>query len=186
MAKDREEFFDQVLNGYAENYDIVPAGPTEDGLPLAARADLQMEQLGYILSKKAKMWSANSEEFVYFFNAPALTDDLCAKVLAYVWKDGISRIDLTNKKDHMCTRITMVCLCDKADEAAMERVSKCRLYKSFQFSLKGWAECHAVAVELGKSSVVSNRYGRETAEFMKSVLNPQPMRKKNKKFWGIF
>ena len=90
----------------------------------------------------------------------------------------MAKIDLEGKDAHMCTRLVAVFLCDSADQAAVEEIEKCRIYKSFQFSLKGWMEFHTAAIDFGKESVVSNRYGRETAKFLKSVLHPPKRRRK--------
>lgn len=179
MARDRQEFFEQVLEGYAGNYDIEKTEPTEDGLPLAAKAVLHVSESGFVLTRKAQMWSADSDEYVYFFTMPVFTDEICERAIRYAYDDGMGKIDLKAKRNHMCTRITAVFLCDEAEDEAMKRVAKCRLYKSFQFSLKGWMEFHAAAVDLGKESVAGNRYGRQTAEFLKTVLNPQPRKKGN-------
>ena len=84
----------------------------------------------------------------------------------------------------MVTRLVAVFLCDNAQEAALERVKKCRLYKSFQFSLKGWMEFHSVAVDLGKESVTANGYGRETAKFLKNLLHPP--KERSNRFLRIF
>ena len=177
MAREIKEFLNQVLAGYAGNYDIEEKEIREGELPLAATAVLHVSESGFVLSRKAEMWSANSDEYVYFFTVPTLTDSLTEEAIRYAYDDGMSHIDLVGKKNHMCTRITAVFLCEGAEEAALERVRKCRLYKSFQFSLKGWMEFHAVAVDLGKESVTGNHYGRQTAEFMRDVLKPKKQKK---------
>ena len=184
MKRDRQEFLKAVLDGYAGHYDITKTESATDGLPLAAKAVLHVTESGFVLTRKAQMWSADSDEYVYFFSAPILTDTLCEKAIQYAYDDGMSKIDLKEKRNHMCTRITMIFLADETEEAAMQRIRGCRLYKSFQFSLKGWMEFHAAAVDLGKHSVAGNRYGRVTAEFLKNVLDPKPG-KKNKNVLSI-
>ena len=184
MAKDRAEFLEKVLAGYAGNYDIEEFQPKEGELPLVATGVLHVAESGFVLTRKAEMWSANSAEYAYFFSVPSLTDSLTEQLIQYAYDEGMSHIDPKGTKNHMCSRITAIFLCDEAEDAAVERVRKCRLYKSFQFSLKGWMEFHAVAVDCGKESVTGNRYGHQTAEFMRQVLNPKP-RKKGARAWGI-
>lgn len=182
MSFTREEFLERLLTGYSNSYDIERV--ENEQVPLCATAHFHVSETQYVLSKKAKMWTADSDEYVYFFSVPELTDETCARCIQYAYDDGMSKIDLTLKQPHMCTRLVALFLCDSAEEAALTRLKKCRIYKSFQFSLKGWMEFHTAAAELGKESVVSNNYGRDTANFLKNVLNP-PKRKKDKNPWSI-
>lgn len=167
----REGFLDRLLDSYTANYDIERT--ETDRLPLAATAQLHVTETQYILSKRAQMWRADSDEYVYFFSVPALSDELCQQCIQYAYDNGMGKIDLTSSTHHMCTRLVALFLCDSMEEAAVTRLEQCRLYKSFQFSLKGWMEFHTIAVDFGKESVVSNRYGRDTAKFLKKLLQPQ-------------
>ena len=170
MPVTREEFLKRLLNGYSRSYDIEFVQHNE--LPLVATAQFHVSESQYILSKKATMWTVDSDEYVYFFSVPELTEDIYSRCIQYACDNGMAKIDLTTKQPHMCTRLVALFLCDSADAAALIRLKKCRIYKSFQFSFKGWMEFHTAAADLGKESVVSNNYGRDTAKFMKNALNP--------------
>lgn len=184
MSMTKEDFLTQALKGYEGSYDIERCEGQGD-LPLAARAAFHVSESGFVLIRKAEMWSANSDEYVFFFTASQLTDAIAEKGIQFAYEDGLSRIDLKNNRNHMCTRVVVVFICDEAEDSAVSRIKACRLYKSFQFSLKGWMEVHTAVVDLGKNSAESNRYGRETANYLNSILNPQK-RKKNHRKWNIF
>ena len=179
MADTRDTFLSKLLDAYASSYDIAPAQHPQ--LPLAATAHCHVTETQYALFKSAVMNHSNNDEYVYFFTPPHLTDELCRQCIDYAYEDGMAKIDPTDH--HMCTRLVALFLCDSMDDAAAERLKKCRIYKSFQFSLQGWMEFHTAAVDFGKESVVSNQYGRDTAKFLKSVLHPE--KKKGKNPWGI-
>lgn len=177
MKQARETLIDKVLEGYSGSYDIKRA--QHNSLPLVATAQFHVREAQYALFKSAEMSASHSDEYVYFYSVPHLTKELVETCIQYAYDDGMPRIDLDGKDTHMCTRLVAVFFADSADDAALEEVKKCHIYKSFQFSLKGWMEFHTAAIDFGKESVVSNRYGRETAKYLKSVLHPQKRRKKS-------
>lgn len=171
MAFTREELLERLLDSYAGSYDIERDVNESDRPELAARAHFFVDESQYMISKKAVMYSVTSDEYVWFFTVPRLTAGICDACISYAWDKGLQLADHASGKQ-MVTRISAVFIADTIDDDAENRVVKCRLYKSFQFSLKGWMECHTAAVDLGKESAVSNRYGRETAKHLKNLLRP--------------
>ena len=162
-----EPFLNQILDGYRSSYNVAAGKPGDE---LVATADLHMTQGQHIIFKEFTMWSADDDEYVYIYRIPHLTDEAVEAAISRTYDDGFPRIRLdhvTFRHQHMCTRLSALFLYEDAEEAALDRIKKCRIYKSFQFSLKGWMEMHTAGVSLTDGSVVSNRYGRETAKFLK-------------------
>ena len=174
----REEMLNKLLQSYASSYDIEEALDVPEMPMLAARAHFHVEESQYMLVKSAVMYETHSDEYVWFYSVPHLTDQLCEQCIRYAWDQGLPLAKHDGKQ--MVTRIAAIFICDSMDEAAQKRIEKCALYKSFQFSLKGWAECHAVAADLGKESAVSNRFGRETAKHLKNLMLPPQRRGGNR------
>lgn len=160
----RDEIVEKLLNGYTRWYDI----ERTEGEPLVAKASFHQENTGYIMFKKAQMWAADRFEYVYLYSVPHLTATLYEECLAKAVEEGSARIDL-NKK-HMSTNIVAVFVADQADDEALKSLKKCRIHKSFQFSLKGWMEVHTALVETGTCSVIANFNGRNTEKFLKNIL----------------
>lgn len=173
MAFTRGELMERLLDSYRGSYDIEQDVNEADRPELAARAHFFVNESQYMISKKAVMYSVTSDEYVWFFSAEHLTAAVADACIRYAWDKGLDLADHTNGKQ-MVTRVSAVFLCDSMDEEAAACIKNCRLYKSFQFSLKGWMECHAAAADLGKESAVSNRYGRETAKHLKNLMHPRP------------
>lgn len=173
MELTREKLLTRVLQAYAPYYDIERRD--EGDAPLSAIATFHEHGTGYVLFKTAEMWSADRHEYVYIFSVPHLTKELYERCLARARGLGEPRIDPV--KGHMSSFIVAEFLCDSADADAVRALKKCRIRKSFQFSLKGWMEVHTAVVELGKDSVAANPAGRNTAKFLKSVLHPRVRRK---------
>ena len=73
----------------------------------------------------------------------------------------------------MASYITAVFVCDTCDEDALKALKKCRIYKSFHFSLHGWMDHHTALVELSTGQIDANAGGRQTAKILKKVLYSQ-------------
>lgn len=177
----RDDFWRMIEQGYAENYDITNIEPGTTELPLIATAAMHMQESGYVLSRKAEMWSANSNEHVYFYSADSLTPEECEKCIDFAYTDGMSKIDLEGDSNHMCTRVVAIFLCDDFSEASLDVVKSCKIYKNFKMGLRGWMEVHAVAVDLNSGNVIHNKYGRDTAKFYVETLHPEKRRHKRSK-----
>ncbi len=173
MAKTRQEALETLLRAYSVWYDITRCN--EADAPMVAQAAFHEQGTGYLLSKKAKMWGADRNEYVFLFSVPHLTEDAARRCIAQAQALGDERI--VPGKEHMCSYIVAEILCDTADEAAVQAVRRYHRRKSFQFSLQGWTETHTALVELGKDSIVANPDGRLTAKFLKSALYPKPKKR---------
>ncbi len=169
MQQERDALLERILDYYSRWYDIERY--EEPSAPLVASAAFHEHGTGYILVRKAEMWSADRHEYAYFFSLPHLTAELYQACLDKTLELGEPRVDPVS--GHMCTSLVTVILCDAADEDALRALKKCRIRKSFQFSLKGWMEIHTAAVEVGKASITANGAARNTAKFLKSVLSPK-------------
>ena len=124
-----------------------------------------------MLVKKAKLWDADSNEYVYIFSVPELTKELYEICKNYAYEDGMKLID--PKPGHMYSYITPVFICDTCDEDARKALKKCRIYKSFHFSLHGWMNFHAALVRVADSRIDANRSGHHVAKILKKVLYSQ-------------
>ena len=175
---DRDRFLQMLMDSYRQSYDIerIAEGPRADGLPLAAAASMRLSEEGYLLTRRARLWSADSDESVFFFSSPVLTEEVCRKGIPFAWEQGMEKIDWKGNPNHMRSVITAVFLCDEAEEGAVTAVRTCRLNRSFSLSLRGWMEFHAVCVALKGEQVFSNRYGRDTAKFLETLLHPRKQR----------
>jgi len=165
---DFKEFLEQIMNGYKSSYDLERFEDVEEGL--VAKATLHMNQTQSFIFKEYQMYSASDDEYVYIYRFPKLTEEIASEYIQKTYDDGFPKIDLEHtsfNKQHMCTRLVALFLCDEAEDSAIKVIKKCRIRKSFQFSLKGWMEVHSEVVVMGDGRVASNSIGRETAKFLK-------------------
>ena len=168
MPMDRDALLTSLLNAYTAYYDVERVEGQE---PLVATAFFHVHGVKYVLSKKAQIWAADNNEFVYFFSCPHLSTELYEQCLQQAYSLG--SVLVKPDQNHMSSYIVALFLCDSCDPEAEKHLKKCRMRKSFQFSLKGWMEVHTAVINLGMDSVTSNSDGRKTAEYLKNVLHPK-------------
>lgn len=171
MEYTRGAAIERLLKSYRTYYDI---HMQEDETPIAARCDFFEHSEKYVLSKKAELWSADNEEFLYIVDIPHLTLELYEKWRDYIQEDGMQRVK--PGPGHMASYITPVFICDTCDEDARKALKKCRIYKSFHFSLHGWMDHHTALVELSTGQIDGNLGGRHTAKNLKKVLYSQTLK----------
>ena len=170
LTLSREQLLDRLFRGYqtyfnVERYEMERA----DGLPLKGCCHFFAHSEKYVLLKKAKLWEADTNEFVYVFSVPALTKELYETCKSYAYEQGMKLID--PKPGHMYSYITVVFVCDTCTMEARKALQKCRVYKSFHFSWYGWMNLHTAAIVREGTQVLTNRMGRGNAKFMKNILH---------------
>ncbi|MDO4344164.1 MAG: hypothetical protein Q4C50_05110 [Eubacteriales bacterium] len=169
----RDEILEKLLNAYAGFFDIEKADPQE--APLAARCHFHVRSAKYVLLKKAELWSANSNEHVYIFSVPKLTEEIYRACEKTAYDQGMALIE--PKSGHMYTYITAVFICETCTPEAKKLLKSCRLYKSFHFSLHGWMDFHTVLIARDEEKFLTNRSGKSNAKLMKNIF----MKKKKEK-----
>lgn len=122
----------------------------------------------FVLSKKAKLWSAETNEYVYVFSLPRLDARTYASCRELAREKGMSRV--RPHIDHRSSSITAVFICDSMDSDAAAELEKTRFHKDFLFSLHGWTDLRTAAVELTTGKVAVNRAGKELKDFMRGNL----------------
>ncbi|SFQ03434.1 hypothetical protein SAMN02910358_00463 [Lachnospiraceae bacterium XBB1006] len=169
-----EQFLKDMLTGYQSSYDITMVEDTEVETPLVAKAHYHVTESQCVVFKEFSMWTAESDEHVYIYHVKNLTTEVAKQLIEDAYGCGMPLIHLEDKnmkRQHMCTRLVMVVIAEATEDEALKIVKKCRIYKNFNFSLKGWMEMHTVAVDLHTGKVTGNRYSRETVKFLKELIS---------------
>jgi hypothetical protein len=169
----RETAVSRLIERYEGYFDI-----TRHEVPehyLEAECDFHVHSSKYVLVKKAKLWEADSNEFVFLFSVPHLTKQIYQECEKLAYDLGMAKI--TPGPQHMYSYITAVFVCDSCDEDARTALRRCRLYKSFKMSFWGWMDFHTGLADLEKQSAVSNNSGRTAAQMLETALFHKQKRK---------
>lgn len=166
MVTTRCEAQEKLLERYAGYFDI--SYPQEEQVPLVALCEFHEHSEKYVLSRKAKLWQANSHEYIYLFSVSHLTEDLYHTFENYAYTHGMEKIQ--PGPEHMYSYITVMVLCDTCDEAAQRAVRRCRIYHSFRLSFWGWMDFHTSLAVLSDRKAFSNAGGKSAAQLLETTL----------------
>ena len=166
MPVSRETMLAKLRDAYSVYFDDTAA--PEEVPHLAACFDFHSSNECFVISKKVKLWSAETNEYVHVFSLPHLdaTDfELCR---THALELGMKKV--RPHLDHKSSFITAVFVCDTMDPEAMKKLEKTRIHKDFLFSFHGWMDFRAAAVELSSGKVFVNGAARDMKDFMAGNL----------------
>lgn len=166
MYSDVQSAASRLLDSFKSYYNIYLQENSD--IPLIAICDYFETSQRYVISKKAELYSANCEEFIFLFSIPHLTKEVYEKCMDYVALHWEERANI--KEGHMYTYVTPIFLCETAEDEAVKLLKKVRIYKSFKFSLWGWMEYHTAVFETGNDSIFTNGRGRCVGKTLHNTL----------------
>jgi hypothetical protein len=155
-----------MLKSYSVYYNVTRF--EDEHLPLTALCEFFQHSEKYVLSRKANLWTVDSEEFLYLYNIEHLTLADVEKYCAWVWEEGQKRVNIG--PGHMNSNIVALFVCGSCDEDARRALKKYRLHKSFKFSLHGWMDLHTVLVEVDNDRIEGNSISRSAVKLLKKIL----------------
>lgn len=167
MTDLREAVLEEILEGYSAYFDVERAEDPE--VPLRAVCAFHVHSEKYVLVKKAKLWDADANEYVYVFSVPELTAEVFETCRAYAYEKGMALIN--PGPGHMYSYITALFLCGKWTKEGAVALKKCRIYKSFRLSFHGWMDFHAAALDCSAGGIVTNRAGRDMKKMLKNAYD---------------
>ncbi|MCM1134534.1 MAG: hypothetical protein NC400_03070 [Clostridium sp.] len=153
MQYTRETAIERLLEGYRGYFNITTFNGEQNYLTAICEFFEHTEK--YVLSRQANLWTANCEEFVYLFNVEKLSKEIFEQCRDFAYEDGMKRAHIG--PGHMYTYITPIFVCDACEDSARAAVKKCRIYKSFKFSVHGWMDFHTAVLEVGTSNSWSDK-----------------------------
>lgn len=165
----KQEVFEKLIKTYL-SYFTVENDVTINGISYNAIAEFHSRGEKYFMIKKAKLWAAETNEYVYFI----ICDNLDAETLKKLFSEVIN-YSLTKIKphsEHMFSYISMVIITESPQQDVLKETSKLSFRKNFKFSLHGWAEFRLALLDVSENRIITNSSGKEIAKtFKKSLKN---------------
>ena len=159
-----EDYLSSLIDSYRAYYDVERV----DQGPLRYLASFHSRSEGYVLVKRANLWSADDNEYVMFYTVDRLTEglleDLISKSLAH------SKELIVPKKGHRSSTVTSIVLCDSVEPKCVKTVKSYRFHRSFRFTLNGWMDHRLVLLALGDGVFESSRLGKVPLKNALAVL----------------
>lgn len=162
----RQEAIEKLLKSYESYFNIQKCEPAE--LPLIAVCEFFQHTERFVMSKSAGLGAADGEEFLYMFDLERLTLEAFEKCMAYVKEDADKRANIG--PDHMYTYVTPIFICDCCDEEAKKALKRCRIHKSFRFTIYGWMDYRVALLEAAAGRIFTNRSGKIVEKMLKKIL----------------
>lgn len=166
MPLTHEELTNALLRSYEAYYDI---DRVDDDSPLVATCDFHSTSERYVLVKRAKLWAAETNEYVFLFHVNELTMDSLARCRDLALERGMKKI--RPHSEHMYSHITAILLCGTAQPDALELLERYKKSASFKLSLHGWMEYRIAAVDLSTGEVFANRKGKEVKKSLYKIID---------------
>ena len=166
MSLTHEELLQALLNSYEAYYDIARV---TDGAPLLATCDFHSTSERYVLTKKAKLCAAETNEYIFILHVDELTMDSFARCRDLALERGMEKIH--PHPEHMYSHITAILLCDTAQPDALELLERYKKSANFKLSLHGWMEYRIAAVDLSTGEVYANRKGKDVKQSLCKVID---------------
>jgi len=157
FIKDRSLILERLFDSYKAWYDVA-SGDMGSGLPLIALCLHHSRSEKYVLSKKAKLWAVEVNEFLYLFSMQKLQRNQAEQCISFSIEDALPRVKPHN--EHMYSFITAVFVADEAEEDALVFIRRSKFNKSYRLGLYGSSPLKTAAVDIGTEKIVTNGMGR--------------------------
>ena len=153
-----------MLQQYKPYFDITTY---DDDAPLKNQCVFHSRSEKYVLSKKAQLWAAETNEYLYIFSVPTLNLDTYT-----VCRDRALALGMELVKphsEHMYSYITAIILYDEAEEEALQALQQYKKSQNFKLSLHGWMEYRIAAVNVHTHAISANKSGKDVKQFLQNI-----------------
>jgi hypothetical protein len=137
------------------------------GLPLLAFCRYHSRSEKFVLSKKAKLWGVETNDFLYLFSVPRLEKRQAEECISFSIKDALPRV--TPHNEHMYSFITVIFVVGGAEEDALKFIRRRTFNKSYKCGLWGSSPLKTAAVIAEKSKIVTNSMGRDLRKQISNI-----------------
>ena len=158
MIKERAAILERFIASYKRSYDISTVD-TGSGLPLKALCLHRSRSEKYVLSKKAKLWAVELNDFLYLFSMPELFKNQAEDCVSFSIQDALPRVE--PHKEHMYSFITAVFVADKSEDDALQFIRRKKFTKSYKFGFFGSSPLKTAALDIEREKIVTNNMGRD-------------------------
>ena len=122
----------------------------------------------YVLVKRAKLWEANSHEYLFFVFAETFDEPQLDAWVQFMKTRGLEKV--TAEPNHMSSGLSLVVIADECAEDAKRTIRKVRFRKNFALGFRGWADLRVVVADLSTRYVYANAAGKQVASTIEANL----------------
>ena len=164
MQYAHNQWLAHMLQQYEPYFDITTY---DDNTPLKKQCVFHSRSEKYVLSKKAQLWAAETNEYLYIFSVPELTIDVFTACRDRALALGMELVK--PHSEHMYSYITAIILYDEAEENALQALRQYKKSQNFKLSLHGWMEYRIAAVNVHTHAISANKSGKDVKQFLQNI-----------------
>ena len=139
----------------------------DSGLPLKAMCQHHTRSEKYVLSRKAKLWAVEVNDYLYFFSMAKLEKGEAEACILFAIENALPRVE--PHKEHMYSFITAVFVADETEQDALNFISRRKFTKSFKFGFHGSSPLKTAALDIAQEKIVTNNMGRDLRKQIKNI-----------------
>jgi hypothetical protein len=137
------------------------------GLPLRALCQHHARAEKYFLSRKAKLWAVEVNDYLYLFSTPRLDKEQARNCVSFSIEDALPRVKPHN--EHMYSFITAVFMADEADKDALAFIRRRGFNKSYKWGFHGSSPLKTAALDIAREKIITNNMGRDLRKQIKNI-----------------
>lgn len=166
-ADDKSQKLQLLLRAYGDYFDV-ERDIVAEGVNFDAFARFFSRSEKFVLTKAAKLWAFEMNEYVFFSTVNSLDSETVLKLFTAARDNGFSRI--RPHKEHMCTNLTLVIIADHIDPEAAKAIKKTKFRKDFLLSIHGWTEFRIAAIDLSAGKIFANGAAKDVRKTLEQNL----------------
>ena len=167
MQPDNVTLMEKLISSYTSFYDIDRSiAVAESNFCATAQFHSRCEK--YVLVHSAKLWAAETHEYLYFSCQEHLDAANFQDILFRCIEHSLTLIK--PHKEHMLSKVTLIIFAENIDEETKRKVKKFHYRKNFRFSFWGWMEVSIAIVDCSNKTVIVNRQGVDVKKHIEKVL----------------
>ena len=166
IIRDRSAILERLFNYYNAWYNVT-LGDMGSALPLKALCIYHSRAEKYVLSRKAKLWAVETNDFLYLYSVPKLDKWQAEECVSFAIEDALPRVKPHN--EHMYSFITAVFVADEIEEHALKFIRWRKFNKSYKMGLYGSSPLKTAAVIAEREKVVTNNMGRDLRKQIRNI-----------------
>ncbi|MBQ7678984.1 MAG: hypothetical protein IJT34_03950 [Butyrivibrio sp.] len=159
-----QDALERVLRSYEGYYNVSSEGP----VPFAASAVFHLHDEQYFLTKKAKISTSDSHEYVYFATIAVLDEDTLAHLVEEAWNLGLSQV--TPAWNQKGSDISLFILTEAMEDSVARLIRRTRRSRNYFGMLKGWSNFRLIAYDTVSGNRAYNRLGESLAEVVDNIF----------------
>ena len=119
------------------------------------------------MSRKAKLWAVEANEYLYLFSTAKLDKDQAEACVLFSIEDALPRVE--PHSEHMYSFITTVFVADETEHDVLKFIGRRRFNKSYRFGLHGSSPLKTVALDIGSEKIAANNMGRDLRKQIRNI-----------------